>query len=61
MGLILQGFQPLVAGEVDGGAQCVGDSVSPVSCSYGAESGARGRAVNFKGLNYYMLQLGPAS
>lgn len=41
---------------------CVGgDSVSPVRCSHGAESGTRGRAVNFKGLNYYILQLGPAS
>lgn len=59
--LILRGFQPLVAGEVDGGAQCGVDSVNPVSYSHGAESRARGGAVNFKDLNYYILQLGPAS
>lgn len=59
--LVLQGFQPLVAGEVDGGAQCGVDSVNPVSCSHGAESRARGGVVNFKDLNYYILQLGPAS
>lgn len=54
-GLYSKGFQPGVAGEVDGADQRMTELVSQVRCPHVTENGARGWGINFKSLNYYVL------